>query len=59
MSTKCSVSIENELADTRRDNQACLAKPNSHARTGTRNFFPVQLTMNRIGNLTGLVCNLI
>ena len=45
------VSIENEQADTGRDGQTCLAKPNFQARTGTRKFFPVQLTMNRIGNL--------
>ena len=31
----------------------------SQARTGARNFFPVQLTMNRIGNLTRLICTLL
>ena len=41
--TRFSVSIENEQADTRREGQTCLAKPNFQARTGTRNFFPVQL----------------
>ena len=40
ISTRLSVSIENEQADTRRDGQTCLAKPNSQARTGTRIFFP-------------------
>ena len=52
-------SIENKQADTRRDSQTCLAKPNSLARTGTRTFFPVQLTMNRIGDLTRLICTLL
>ena len=58
VSTRFSVSIENEQGDTRRDSQTCLAKPNSQVRTGTSNFFPVQLTMNRIGNLTRLICTL-
>ena len=44
--------IENEKADKRRYSQTCLAKPNSQARTGARKFSPVQLTINRIGNLT-------
>ena len=52
VSTRFSVSIENEQADKRRDSQTCLAKPNSQARTGARKFFPDQLTINRIGNLT-------
>ena len=43
----------------RRDTQTCLAKPNPQARTGTRKFFPVQLTMNRIGNVTRLFCTLL
>ena len=51
VSTRFSVSIENEQADTGRDGQTCLTKPNFQARTGTGKFFPVQLTMNRIGNL--------
>ena len=51
LSTRCSVSIENEQADTGWDGQTCLAKPNFQARTGTRIFFPVELTMNRTGNL--------
>ena len=59
VSTRFSVSIENEQANTRRDSQTCLAKPNSQARTGARKIFPVQLTMNRIGNLTRLVCTLL
>ena len=58
-STRFSVSIENEQVDTRRDSQTCLAKPSSQARTGARNFFPVQLTMNRIGNLTQSICTLL
>ena len=57
--TRFSVSIENEQADKRRDSQTCLAKPNSQARTGARKIFPVQLTMNRIGNLTQLICTLL
>ena len=48
--------MENEQADTRRDGQICITKPNSQARTGTRDFFPVQLAMDRIGNLTRLIC---
>ena len=31
----------------------------SQARTGARIFLPVQLTMNRIGNLTRLICTLL
>ena len=58
VSTRFGVSIENEQADTRRDSQTCLAKPNSQARTGARKFFPV-LNMNRIGNLTQLKCTLL
>ena len=54
VSTIFSVSIENEQAGTRQDSQTCLAKPNSQARTGSRKFFPVQLTMNRIGSFTRL-----
>ena len=55
-STRFSISIENEQADKRRYSQTCLAKPNSQARTGARQFSPVQLTINRIGNLTQLIC---
>ena len=58
-STRFSVSIENEQADKRRYRQTCLAKPNSQARTGARKFSPVQLTINRIGNLTQLICPLL
>ena len=54
-----SVSIENEQADKRRYSQTCLAKPNSQARMGARKFSPVQLTINRIGNLTQLICTLL
>ena len=45
VSTRFSVSIENKQADTGRDGQTCLAKPNFQAWTGTRNFFPGQLIM--------------
>ena len=58
-STRFSVSIENEQADKRRYSQTCLAKPDSQARTGARKFSPVQLTINRIGNLTQLICTLL
>ena len=59
-SIRFSVSIENEQADKRRYSQTCLAKPNSQARTGARKFSPVQLTINRIGNLTQLIfCTLL
>ena len=50
ISTRFSVSIENER-DTGWDGQTCLAKSIFQARTETRKFFPVQLIMNRIGNL--------
>ena len=50
---------ENEQADKRRYSQTYLAKPNSQARTGARKFSPVQLTINRIGNLTQLICTLL
>ena len=56
---KFSVSIENEQAGTRRDSQTCLVKQSSQARTGARKIFPVQLTMDRIGNLTRLICTLL
>ena len=59
VSTRFSVSIENGQADTRRDSLTCLAKPSSQARTEARKFFPVQLTMSRIGNLTRLICTLL
>ena len=59
-STRFSVTYrENEQADKRRYSQTCLAKPNSQARTGARKFSPVQLTINRIGNLTQLICTLL
>ena len=51
--------VDNEQDDTRWDGQACPAKPNSQAQTGTRKCFPVQLTMNRIGKLTRLICILL
>ena len=44
-STRFSLSVENEQADTRRDGQICLAKPNFRAGRGTRKFFPGQLIM--------------
>ena len=49
----------NEQADTRRDSQICLVKPSPQARTGARKIFPVQLTMNRIGNLKRWICTLL
>ena len=58
-STRFSLSVENEQADTKRDGQTCLAKLNSQAQTGTKKFSPVQLTMNRIGKLTRLICTLL
>ena len=59
VSTRFSLSVENEQAHTRRDGQTCLAKPNSQARTRTRKFLSVQLTMDRIGKLTRLICTLL
>ena len=38
VSTRLSLSVENEQTDTRRDGQICLTKPNPQAWTGTRNF---------------------
>ena len=55
VNTRLSLSMENEQADAGRDVQTCLARPNSQARMGTEIFFPVQLTTNRIGNLTRLI----
>ena len=52
------MSVENEQTDTKQDGRTCLAKPISQARTGTRKLFPAQLTMNRMGKLTRLVCNM-
>ena len=56
VSTRFSLSVENEQADTRRDGQIYLTKPNSQAQTGTRKFFPAQLSMARVGKLTRLIC---
>ena len=58
-STRFSVSIENGQADKRRYSQTCRTKPNSQARTGARTFSPVQLTINKIGNLTQLIGTLL
>ena len=49
----------NEQADTGRDARTHLSRPYSQAQTGTGIFFPVQLTMNRIGNLTRLIHTLV
>ena len=57
--SKHQIQPECEQADTRRDGQICLTKPNSQARTGTRIFFPVQLTLDRIGKLARLICTLL
>ena len=51
--------MENEQTDTGRDGQTCLAKPIFQARTGTRKFFLVSLTINRIGYFTRLICTLL
>ena len=41
VSTRFSLSVEDEQADTGRDGRACLAKPNSQGRTGTgKCYFP-------------------
>ena len=54
LSTRFSLSIENEQADAERDCRTRLEKPNSQARTGTSKIliFPVRLTTRKIGNLT-------
>ena len=36
LSTRFSMSVENEQADAGRDGQTCLARPDSRARTRTR-----------------------
>ena len=62
VSTRFSMSIENEQADRGRDGRTRLARPNSQARTyGDReiSIFPVQLTTSRISNLTRLVHTLL
>ena len=50
---------ENSINHTGRDGRACLARPNSRARTGTGKnnlpYSPIQLTTNMIGNLTRLI----
>ena len=48
---------EDEQADAGRDCRTCVERPNSLARTqtGIVFFFPVQMTTNRIGNLTRLI----
>ena len=57
VSTRFSLSAENEKADTGRDDRTCLARPNSQARTGTRksSFSLYQLTTSRIGNHAWLI----
>ena len=44
ITTRFSLSVKNEQADAGRDGQTCLARPNSHARTGTgkkaKTYFP-------------------
>ena len=47
-----------EQANAGRNCRTRLARPNSQARTRTGNFFPVQLTTSRIGNLTRLILTL-
>ena len=55
--TKFSLSVENEQAGAGRVGRTRLARPNSQARTGTREILisPVQLNTTRIGNLTRLI----
>ena len=51
VSTRFSLSVENEQADAGRDVRTCLATPSSQARRGTEkkiNISPVQLTTNNI-----------
>ena len=38
LSTRFSMSVENEQADAGRDGQTCLARPNSQARTETGKY---------------------
>ena len=49
-----------EQADAGREGRTSLARPNSQARTrtGKYSFFPVQLTMSRVGNFTRLILTL-
>ena len=52
-----SLSVETERADAGQDGRTRMAKSNSQARaeTGEKLMFPVQLTTNRVGNLTRFV----
>ena len=59
VSTRFSVRIENEQADTGRDGQTWLAKPNFQAWTGTRKFFPGQLIMWTGSATFRLICTLL
>ena len=38
VSTRFSLNVENEQTDAGRDDQTCLARPNSQARTGTGRY---------------------
>ena len=61
VSTRFSLSMENEQADAGQDGRTRLARPNSQARTGAGkySFFLVQLTTSRIGSLTWLIYTLL
>ena len=56
VSTRFSLSVENEQADAGRDGRIYLARSISPGMNGDRDFFsPVQLTTSRIRNLARLL----
>ena len=59
VSTRFSVSIENEQANTRRDSQTCLVKTKFSGANGGKEKFPCSADMDRIGNLTRLTYTLL
>ena len=61
VSTRLSLSVENDEADAGCDGRTCLARPNPQARNRDREIFifSVQLTTSRIGNYTWLIHTLL
>ena len=62
VSTRFSLSVENERADAIRDSGTCLARPNSQAgakRDREKHIFPVQLITSEIDNINQLIHTLL
>ena len=59
MSKQIQPSVENEQADAGRDGWTRLARPISHARTGTGEYSFSFSTTSRIDNLARLIHNLL